>query len=65
MFDDTSDGCYTPGPADVHSGDRWPWAVAALGVAVIVAGGLAFSSGAAEHGQVGTPASGSESSASR
>jgi len=49
----------------VHSGDRWPWAVAALGVAVIVAGGLAFSSGAAEHGQVGTPASGSESSASR
>ena len=44
VFDHNFDGFYTPVPTDVPSGGRWPWAVAAVGVAVIVAGGVAFSS---------------------
>jgi hypothetical protein len=64
VFDHTFDGFYTPAPADVPSGGRWPWAVAAVGVAVIVAGGVAFSGGITDHPGP-TPSNGPESSASR
>jgi hypothetical protein len=45
-----SDGFYTPDPADVPRHSRWPWVIVALGVGVIVVGGVVFSSGTA-----GTP----------
>ena len=45
-----SDGFYTPAPADVPRDSRWPWVGVAVGVAVIIAGGVVFSSGQ-EHSQ--------------
>jgi hypothetical protein len=46
-----SDGFYTPAPDDVPRHSRWPWVIVAVGAAVIVVGGVAFSGGAADSPQ--------------
>jgi hypothetical protein len=45
------DGFFTPAPDDVPRHSRWPWVIVALGAAVIVAGGVVFSGGAADSPQ--------------
>ena len=56
------DGFYTPAPADVPGGSRWPWVVVAAGVAIVIAGAVGFSGGAADRdGTSGTTQSGSVS----
>jgi hypothetical protein len=66
MSDTAFDGFYTPAPADVPRDGRWPWIVLAAGVAIIIAGAVAFSGGAVEHhGGSGATQSGPEFSAQR
>jgi hypothetical protein len=45
------DGFFTPVPDDVPRHSRWPWVIVAVGAAVIVVGGIAFSGGAADSPQ--------------
>jgi hypothetical protein len=45
------DGFFTPAPDDVPRHSRWPWVIVAVGAAVIVVGGVAFSGAAADPPQ--------------
>jgi len=70
MSDNVFDGLYAA-PLDIltERGHRWPWLVAAVGTAIVLVGGAAYS-GSAEHtGYIGalagwnTPAPSASSSA--
>lgn len=50
MSESTFDGFYTPAPADVARDSRWPWFMVSAGLAIVIAGAVIFSGGAADHG---------------